>query len=325
MRGKVLISLVVVALVAVAGSAYSGEFPTKPITLQLPVPPGGSTDAGARILASYAEKKIGQPIVVISKPGANNQVGNTELSRQKPDGYYIGYLTCPTFNTNILDPSRKAIFTLDSFAPIINQVVDSNVVWVKADSPYKTLKDVLDDARKRPGEVRAGTGGVLSDDHLALLMLEEATKLKFRAVHFDGGAETVAAGLGGHTDISLDNVGTVANRVKGGEIRVLVVMHKERSKFLPDVPSSVELGYPTVIGSSTRGIVGPKGIPQPILKKLQDTFLAVTKDPEYLERMDKAALASIVMVGDEYGKYLRDLHERVRGLMAALQTSKPAK
>ncbi len=325
MKGRLLASLIIMAFVAMAGVGYGAEFPTKPITLQLPVPPGGSTDAGARILASYAEKKFGQPIVVVSKPGANNQVGNTELSRQRPDGYYIGFLTCPTFNTNILDSSRKAIFTLDSFVPILNQVVDSNVVWVKADSPYKTLKDVIDDAKKRPGEVRAGTGGVMSDDHLALLMLEEAAKVKFRAVHFDGGAETVAAGLGGHTDISFDNVGTVTNRVKGGEIRVLVVMHQERSKFLPDVPSSVELGYPGVIAASTRGVAGPKGIPQPILKKLQDTFLAVTKEPEYIQKMDNAALASIVMVGDEYGKYLRDLHERIRNLMSGLQAGKPAK
>ena len=101
-------------------------------------PPGGSTDIGARIVAAIAEKALGQPIVVVNKGGAGGQVGWTEMVRQKPDGYYIGFINLPATNTVILDPERKAIFTEKDFTPIINQVLDPGVIWVRADSPYKT-------------------------------------------------------------------------------------------------------------------------------------------------------------------------------------------
>lgn len=315
MKGKVIISFVVIVLTALGFHASSSAFPTKPITFQVPWPAGGATDVGARILASIAEKNMGQPIVVINKVGAGSQVGLTETSRQKPDGYYLGFVSVPALNTIILDLERKAFFDLDSFVPIINQVIDPGLIWVKADSPYKTLKDLLDDAKKRPGVVKASTTGILGDDHLAILMMEEAAGVKFRIVHYEGGAQQLTGTLGGHVDVSFDNVGSVAPRVKSGELRGLAVMDKERSKFMSDVPTTVDLGYPTVISSSSRGILGPKGIPGPILKKIQEVFLDAMKNPEHLEKMGKAGLAVKPMVGEEYGKYLRDIHERAKPLV----------
>jgi len=311
-------SLVLFGVLAMGGNAYSQaqiDFPKRPITLQVPWVAGGGTDVGARILASIAEKKIGQPIVVINKVGAGSQVGLTELSRQKPDGYYIGFVSTPHICTIILDPERKAAFRLDSFTPIITQVLDPGLIWVKAESPYKTLKDLLDDAKKRPGVVRASTTGIMSDDHLAILMMEKAAGVKFRIVHFEGGAQQLTATLGGQVDVSFDNVGSVVLRIKGGQVRGLAVMDRERSKFLPDVPTTPELGYLSVISSSTRGAMGPKGMPLPILKKLQDTFREAIKDPEHIEKMEKTGLAIKMMVGDEFGKYLRDLQEQCKPLV----------
>src|SRR5690606_33184139 len=123
------------------------------------------------------------------KGGAGGQVGWTDLVRQKPDGYNIGFVNLPATNTAYLDPARQAIFTDKSFTPIINQVLDPGVIWVAAASPFKTLQDVIDAAKAKPGELRAATTGILSDDHLAILMLEEAVPdLKFRLVHLLGGA-----------------------------------------------------------------------------------------------------------------------------------------
>jgi len=254
-------------------------------------------------------------MVVVNKAGAGGQVGWTELARQKPDGYYIGFINLPAINTVILDPERKATFDIDSFTPIINQVLDPGVIYVKPDGPYKTLKDLIDDARKRPGEIKAGTTGILSDDHLAILMLEEATKVKFRIVHFDGDSPQVTALLGGQIDVNFLNVGGLTPRVKSGQLRALLVMDREKCKFYPDVPTSVELGYPTVISSSTRGIVGPKGLPEPIVKKLQATFKKAMEDPEHLKNMEKAGLAIKIMMGEEYSKYIKSVHEQVRKLV----------
>ncbi len=318
MRRIVWICLVMLGVLATGGNVHSQariDFPTRPITLQVPWVAGGGTDVGARILASIAERKIGQPIVVINKVGAGSQVGLTELSRQKPDGYYIGFVSTPHICTIILDPERKAAFNLDSFAPIVTQVLDPGLIWVKADSPYKTLKDLVEDARKRPGQVRASTTGIMSDDHLAILMMERAAGVKFRIVHFEGGAQQLTATLGGQVDVSFDNVGSVVLRIRGGQVRGLAVMDKERSKFLPEVPTAGELGYSSVISSSTRGALGPKGMPPPVLKKFQDTFKEAIQDPEHVEKMEKAGLAIKMMVGDEFGKYLRDLHEQCKPLV----------
>jgi len=317
MKGRLISGLMIVFVLGLAISVLAQDYPTRPVTLQIPWPAGGSTDTGARILASIAEKKLGQPLVVINKVGAGSQVGLTELARAKPDGYYIGFVSLPALNTIIIDPERKAVFDIDAFLPIINQVLDPGAIWVKADSPYKTLKDFIDDARKRPGVIRASTTGILGDDHLAILMMEEAAKVKLRVVHFDGGAPQMTATLGGQVDVSFDNVGSITPRVRGGQVRVLAVMDKERSKFVADVPTTVELGYPSVISSSTRGVMGPKGIPGPFVKKIQEVFLDAMKNPEHVEKMEKAGLAVKPMLGEEYAKYFRELHMRAKSLVEA--------
>jgi tripartite-type tricarboxylate transporter receptor subunit TctC len=300
-----------------ASLVQAAEYPLRPITLNIPWPAGGSADTGARILTAIAEKKMGQPIVVVNRAGAGSQVGLNELARQKPDGYYIGAPSLPALNTIILDPDRKAAFQVDSFVPIINQVLDPGIIYVKAGSPYKTLKDLLEGAKKRPGEIRAATTGILGDDHLAILMVEEAAKVKFRIVHFDGAAPMLTAALGGQVDVAFDNVGSVAPRIKGGELVCLGVMDPERSKFIPNIPTLKELGFPTIVSSSTRGIMGPKGIPEPIVKKIQAVFLEAMKDPGHVEKMEKAGLAIKPLVGQEYAKYYLDLHERCKQLVEA--------
>lgn len=309
--GKLAAAAAAIAMSATLASAQ--QFPTKPIQLMVAFPPGGSTDIGARVVAGIAEKMIGQPIVVINKGGAGGQVGWTELSRARPDGYYIGFLNLPATNTTILDRDRQAIFNETSFTPIINQVLDPGVIWVAASSPYKTLKDVLDAAKAKPGTLRASTTGILSDDHLAILMVEEANAgVNFRIVHLLGSAAQVKETLGGNVDVSFDNVGSIVKQVRGGQIRALAVMDTQRSKFLPDVPTTKELGMPNVISSSTRGIAGPKGMPADIVKKLQDVLAKAMQDPDHVKRLEDAGLAIRIMVGEEYEKYYKETHEKAK-------------
>lgn len=322
MKKRIAAGVVVLLFSGLMVCAYAADYPTRPITLMVPWVAGGGTDTGARILAAVAEKKMGQPIVVINKVGAGSQVGCTELARAKADGYYLGCVSLPALNTIILDPERKAAFGIDSFLPIINQVLDPGLIWVKADSPYKTLKDLLEDAKKRPLAVRASTTGILGDDHMAIIMMEEVAGVQFRIVHFEGGAQQLTATLGGQVDVSFDNVGSVMTRIRGGQLRGLAVMDPERSKFLPDVPTTVELGFPTVISSSTRGIMGPKGVPAPVVKKIQEVFLDAMKNPEHMDKMDKAGLAVKPIMGEEYTKYFRNLQERCKALVDAARKAR---
>jgi tripartite-type tricarboxylate transporter receptor subunit TctC len=251
--------------------------------------------------------------VVVNKGGAGGQVGWTEMVRQRPDGYYIGYINLPATNTVILDPDRKAIFTEKDFTPIINQVLDPGVIWVRADSPYKTVQDLVDAAKKTPNTIRAATTGILSDDHLAILMMEEAaTGAVFRIVHLEGGAAQFKEIMAGNIDVAFDNVGSIVPRVKSGEVRALTVMDNERSKFLPDVPTTKEAGYPTVLSNSTRGIAGPKGMPEPVVNKLRDVLKKAMDDPEHVSKLEGQGLAIKIMVGEEYTRYFLDTHAKAR-------------
>ena len=315
MKGKLVFSIAAILALCLAANAHPQAYPTKPVMLLVAYPAGGATDIGARILASIAEKELGQPIVVINKGGAGGQVGFMELSKQKPDGYYIGFINLPSLNTMVLDPDFKAAFTMESFTPIINQVLDPGIAYVRGESPYKEFKDLIADAKKRPGEVKVGVTGILGDDHLALLMMEKAAGVKFRMVVFEGDAPQITAILGGQIDCGFLNVAGQVPKVKGGQLRALAVMDKERVKFFPDVPTMVELGYPTIISSSTRGIAGPKGMPEAIVKKLQDVFKKAIDDPRHREKMDQTGLAIKIMVGEEYRKYMMDFHEKLRPLV----------
>jgi tripartite-type tricarboxylate transporter receptor subunit TctC len=250
---------------------------------------------------------------VVNKGGAGGQVGWTEMVRQRPDGYYIGYINLPATNTVILDPDRKAIFTEKDFTPIINQVLDPGVIWVRADSPYKTVHDLIDAAKKAPSTIRTATTGILSDDHLAILMTEEAAPgAVFRIVHLDGGATQLKEIMAGNIDAAYDNVGSIAVRVKTGELRALAVLDDVRSKFMPDVPTMKELGYPTVMSNSTRGIAGPKGIPAPVVSKLQDVLSKAMRDPDHVSKLENQGLGIKIMVGEEYAKYFADTHVKAK-------------
>ena len=308
-----ILAAAALAIAAASGSAGAQDFPNKPIQLMVAFPPGGSTDIGARIVAAIAEKGFGQPVVVVNKGGAGGQVGWTDMVRQRPDGYYIGFINLPATNTVILDPERKAIFTEKDFTPIINQVLDPGVVWVRADSPYKTMQDLVDAAKKAPSTLRAATTGILSDDHLAILMTEEAAPgAIFRIVHLDGGATQFKEIMAGNIDVAFDNVGSIVPRVKSGEVRALTVMDEARSKFLPDVPTTKEAGYPTVLSNSTRGIAGPKDMPAAIVSKLRDVLQKAMADPDHIKKLEDQGLAIKVMVGDEYAKYFADTHAKAK-------------
>ncbi len=302
-----------VALLATPVAARAQDFPSKPIQLMVAFPAGGSTDIGARVVGAIAEKALGQSVVIVNKAGAGGQVGWTELSRQKGDGYYIGMINLPATNTQIIDPDRQAIFNDKSFTPIINQVLDPGVIWVRADSPFKTMQDMVDATKKAPGTIKAATTGILSDDHLAILMVEEAAPgATFRIVHLDGGAPMLKETLGGNIDVSFDNVGSIVKQVAAGQVRALAVMDPERSKFLPGVPTTKEAGYPTVVMNSTRGIAGPKNMDPKALAKLQTVLKQAMEDPEHVKKLDELGLAVKIMVGAEYQKYFDDMHQTAK-------------
>jgi len=309
MKKSIIFSLILGLIWAFGVSTYAADYPTKPITFMVPYPPGGSTDVGARIVAAIAEKQIGQPMVVVNKAGAGGQVGWTELARQKPDGYYIGMINLPHLLTAVLDPERKATFKAEDIVPIISQALDPTTISVRPDSPWKTLKDLIEEAKKRPGQIPAGIVGYLQDDEIGYFQFAEAAGVELRRVYFDGAALAITALLGGHVDVLFCTVGDNYTQWKAGRIRMLTIMDKERTKFYPDLPTTAELGFPNVLSASTRGIAAPKGVPEPIMRKLQEVFKAAMQTKDHLDKLEGAGQPVKIIVGEEFVKYYWDSYK----------------
>jgi tripartite-type tricarboxylate transporter receptor subunit TctC len=247
------------------GSAQAASYPDKSRVVNVIVayPAGGGTDVAARVMTPLLEKEMGIPVVVLNKAGAGGQIGFTEIARSKPDGYTIGFLIIPTAITTYLDPDRKAVFSRKSFELLAMQDQDPGILAVKADSPFKIMKDLMDAAKAKPGSIRACTAGILSDDHMAILMAEQLGGVKFAIVHFDGVVPGRIAVLGGHVEAFFGNASELRSQVSGGAMRILAVFDKKRSRFYLEVKTAQEQGYPLFSGVH-HGIGMPVGAPKEV-------------------------------------------------------------
>ena len=303
MKRRMILSLAAGFILLFGVIAYAQDYPTRPINIIIPYAAGASSDVGARIVASIAEKPIGQPIVVVNKPGAGGQIGWTELARSKPDGYTLGGINLPHLLSAALDPERKSLYKAEDIVPIISQALDPTTISVRPDSPWKTLKELIDDAKKNPDQIKAGIVGFLQDDEIGYLQFAEAAGVKLRLVYFDGAAPAITALLGKNVDVLFCTVADNYNQWKAGRIRMLTIMDKERSKFYPDMPTTAELGFPTVISASTRGIAAPKGVPAPIMKKLEGVLKQAMMSKEHMDRLEGAGMPVKILVGKDFVDY----------------------
>ncbi len=286
-----------------AAAADAGDFPNKPITIIIAFAAGGSSDVGARIVADIMSKDLGVPVQVVNRGGAGGQIGWTELAKAKPDGYTIGGINLPHLPAIVVDPERKAVFKQEDIVPLASQAVDPTQVAVAGDSPWKTLKELVDDAKKRPKQIPTGIVGILNDDEIGYLLTSDATGMELRPVRFDGAAPAITALLGGHVNVTFCTVGDNYVQAKAGKIRVLSVLDKERTKkFFPDVPTMKELGYGELLSSSTRGFAAPKGVPEPILKKLEDSLLKAMKTQEHITKIEEAGQPVVLWGREEFTK-----------------------
>ena len=226
-------------------------------------------DTAARLVQPILEKELGTNVEVINKPGAGGQIGYTALTSAKPDGYTIGATGSPSVVVSPLDPARGAKYTRASFQPLGRQVIDPAVIAVQPDSPYKTLKELLDAAKANPKSMTASTTGLQTGEHFALAQIQETTGSEFAPVHFsEGASQATTAFLGKHVDVLVANVSDVTDLTKQGKARVLGIMTAERSPSLPDVPTFKESGYEVEAGT-VRGYSAPAGLPDAVAKKLE--------------------------------------------------------
>ncbi|MDX2205273.1 MAG: tripartite tricarboxylate transporter substrate binding protein [Hyphomicrobiaceae bacterium] len=266
--------------------AAAQDYPSKPITLIVPWPAGGSSDITMRAIAEVAGKRLGQPFVVDNKPGAAGTLGPaTMAATAKPDGYTLSQMPITVVRIPVI---QKTTFeTMRDFTYISQLTGYTFGVTAKADGPFKSWADVIAYAKANPGKVTYGTPGTGTSLHIAMEMIAAREGVKLTQVPFKGAAETNAAVLGGHTMLQADSTGWKP-LVDSGQLKLLNIWTAERSKVWPDAPTLKELGYPFVFDSPF-GVAGPKGMDPAIVKKLDAAFKAAIEDPgvvEVLKRYD---------------------------------------
>jgi tripartite-type tricarboxylate transporter receptor subunit TctC len=298
---------------AFAGAAFPQK--GRPISIIVPNAPGGTSDITARLIAPVLEKEFGTPVVVVNKPGAGMQVGLTEAALAKPDGYTMATTALPGALTVYLDPDRQAVPQIREVQQVALHNLDVGAVVVAANSPYRTLKELVDAAKANPKGLKAATDGLMSADHMATLYFNKRVGTDFKLVHFDGGAPATTALVGGHVDVRIGKVGSVFAMLTAGKVRILAVMDKQRSPYCPDVKTFEEEGYKDYIWYNVTGISVPKGTPRPIVDVLSEAIKKTVGTDEAKKRLGGVGLIGHFMGPDEFRAYWKEFEKTIEPLV----------
>lgn len=302
--------MAVSALVVVSPS-HAEAFPTRPITIQVAYPAGGSTDRQIRVLAELVSKQLGQPVIVENKPGAGGTIAASSLAATgKPDGYTLAQAPVTLFRMPHMqkvnwDPLRDYTYVTGLSGYVLG-------IAVPSDSPFKTWNDVVRYARENPGKLSYCSVGIGSTQHLGMSDLERKTGLKLNHIPYKGGAETARAILAGEVMLSADAISTLTSL--GDKVRILMVWEPQRYPGLPDVPTARELGI-DIVYQSPYGLVGPKGMPREVVNKLHDAFQKALNDPKHIEVLKSIKQTVWQRSPEEYERYAKQAVEQERKLL----------
>ena len=288
MRLRKLICVLFASIAALAAASANAEegYPTKPITLIVPFPPGGVADIVARPVAEAMGRELKQPVVIDNKPGAGGGIGMGYVAKAKPDGYT---LLLALSSISILPEAdkitgRPTMYQLDQLVPIARVTADPTVLAVSAQSPWKTLQEFVADAKARPGAITYGSSGNYGTMHVPMEMCANSAGIKMLHVPYTGAGPAVVALLGGKIDVVSSGPSTVIQHIRAGRIRALASWGDKRLASLPEVPTLKELGYDAVFFQWS-GLFALAGTPEPILARLREAARAATSDPKFIAAM----------------------------------------
>ncbi|MBY0331435.1 MAG: tripartite tricarboxylate transporter substrate binding protein [Acetobacteraceae bacterium] len=295
---------------AQAGAGWPAE---RPIEVIVPFPPGGGVDVMTRMILPLVQARIpGSHFVVINRAGAAGQLGLEATFNAQPNGYTIGATTIPAHSGIPIE--RAARYRPLDFTFLANIVDDPNAFFVRAESPIRTLAELIARAKQGPGSVTYGTIGIGSDDHIIMLEFEAAAGIAEQThIPFAGSAALTPQLLGGHLDVAVGNAGEATVLAREGKVRALAVATAERMREAPDLPTFRELGF-DIIGSASRGIVGPPGIPEPIAARLREALGAAIAAPAFVREAERQVMPLRPLLGAEYRAMAASVDAQLRAL-----------
>jgi len=304
MRIRLLVILLMLALVLPLAAKAQEPFPTRPISLVAPFPPGGVADLTARPVAAAMERVLKSPVIVVNKTGAAGAVGMSFVANSRPDGYT---LLLSLSSISIIPEAdklfdRKPAYTIDQLTPIALISADPTIFVVRADRPWKSMKEFVADAKKRPDEISYSSSGIYGTLHMAMEMLTHAAGIKLKHVPYGGAGPALTSILGGHVDTLASGPAVIIPHIKAGTLRPLAGWGAKRVAALPDVPTFKELGY-DIEFYIWAGMFAPAGTPEPVLKKLRDAARQAVQDPDFRSAMTKLETPIAYLDAPEFQKF----------------------
>ena len=288
---------------AVAASAQAQTWPSKPVTLLVPFPPGGSTDMIARTLGAKVQEKLGGVFIVENKPGAGGTIGTAAVKRAAPDGYTILVSSLGPF---VIGPhlyKNPGYDPLRDFDYITVAVQAPNVLAVPANSPHKSLADVLKYLKANPGKMTFASAGNGTSDHLTAELFWQQTGTSAVHVPYKGGAPAMTDLIGGQVDATFMNINTGLPQIKAGKLRALAITSNKRSPLLPDVPTMEESGVKGVTVYSWQAFAGPKGLPADVKTKLHDALVAGLNAPDVKPKLLELGFEIVGNTPEEFAAF----------------------
>ncbi|WP_225767607.1 tripartite tricarboxylate transporter substrate binding protein [Inquilinus sp. Marseille-Q2685] len=322
MLKTVIAGLAGVVLAAVAAPAAQAEWPERPITYIVPWAAGGGTDAVSRILASFLEKELGQPVNVVNRTGGSGVVGHTAIATAAADGYTIGTLTV---EINMMHWQGLTDLTWESYTPLALINADPAAIEVAADSPHGDLKALLEAAKANPGKLKAsgtGQGGIW---HLALAGMLRDAGLDPAAVTWvpsQGAAPGLQDLVAGGVDLTPVSLPEARSLIDAGKVRALAIMDAEPSSLYPDVPTLKSVTGSGWTMGAWRGVGGPKGMPEDVTKKLTEIIGKIVQSAEYQEMVKSRGFGTKVALGGEFAAYMKTSNDALGEVMKATGLAK---
>jgi tripartite-type tricarboxylate transporter receptor subunit TctC len=282
---KIALRLLAAVLVLLAcGPAAAQSWPAKPLRLIIPFPPGGSNDVVGRAIGVQLAERLGQGVVIDNRGGAGSVIGTNEAAKAAPDGYTL-LLISTAFPTSIAF-NRLPQDAMKSFAPVAMLGSGPALLVVPANSPSHSVKDLLDLARRKPGELNAAAAGIGSFQHMATELLRLQSKTDFVIVQYKGGGPALTDTIGGQVQFNLGSLVQMVPHVRSGKLKALGVSSAKRVAAMPDVPTIAEAGVPGYEVSNWWGILAPAGTPSPVLDRLYQETSAILDSPDTRKRFE---------------------------------------
>lgn len=296
---KTLAPLVALSLCAAAPVIAQSAFPNKQVTIVAAFPPGGTVDLLSRVLGQKLSEDWKQPVIVENRPGASGIVGSQHVGRSPADGYTLMVVPI-THVTNSSLFSRVPYDPIEDFTPISMLAASPLMLVVNSNSPLKSVNDLTAQAKANPGSLNCGSGGNGTSQHLACELFKHVAKVDIKHVPYKGNAAAMTDVIGGQIETLFDQMATAVPHVKGGKVRALAVTTAKRSPAMPDVPAISESGLKGAEATAWFGILGPKGMPNEVVDRINASLRQVLARPEVQKQLSQQGLELTPSSPDEF-------------------------